>query len=343
MSRDGTTMPTTTHEEQHHSSKLRYNGKGLNLPGAFDKPNVTLRVTALHDPRVGHLIGEDLHEGEWPDVALIGFPVDAGVRRNHGREGASMAPDVIRDMLYRTTPDRSPAFQKLLKRTSDFGNLQTAGGLEDSQARLGAIVGACLKHNTVPIVLGGGHETAFGHFLGYVEAGIDVTIVNWDQHPDVRRLVEGHPHSGSPFRQAIEHPSNRLKQYRVAGLLPHSSAPAHVEFVEEHGGRVWWRDELTSHNLASVLATIDSSIMVTFDIDAVDQAFAPGVSAPACDGLTPSLWLMAAAAAGANPQVLSADLCEMNPRFDHDGQTARLGALTIWTFLKGLSTREPAR
>lgn len=335
-------MPTITHEEQHHSSKLRSLVKTLNLPYAFDPSAVSLRVTALHDPRVGHLVGQDLRDGEWPDVALIGFPCDNGVRRNHGREGAALAPEIIRDMLYRCTPDRAPAFTKLLGRAADFGNLQLAGDLEASQARLGVIVGECMKQGTIPIVLGGGHETAFGHFLGYVHAERDVTIVNWDQHPDVRRLVEGHPHSGSPFRQAIEHGSNRCKEYRVAGLLPHSAAPAHVEFVEQHGGRVWWRDDLTAHLIDEIVGSTTTDTMVTFDIDAVDQAFAPGVSAPAADGLTPKLWLHAAAAAGANPRVLSLDLSEMNPRFDRDGQTARLAALTIWTFLKGVASRKPA-
>jgi formiminoglutamase len=332
---------TTAHDERHHTSELRLTVKSLKLPLKFDPPHVTLRVTAMHDPRVGHLIGQDLKDGEWPDIAIMGFPCDNGVRRNHGREGAAMAPDVIRDMLYRCTPDRAPGFTRLLGRTADFGNLQLAGDLESSQDRLGRMVGECLKHNTVPIVLGGGHETAFGHFLGYVHAGQDVTIINWDQHPDVRRMVESHPHSGSPFRQAIEHPSKRLQEYRVAGLLAHSSAPAHVEYVEQHGGHVWWREEVTPQAIASIVSTTATATMATFDVDAVDQAFAPGVSAPAVGGLTSELWLRAAAACGANPRVTSLDLCEMNPRFDRDGQTARLAALTLWTFLKGVASRQP--
>jgi len=79
--------------------------------------------------------------------------------------------------------------------------------------------------------------------------------------------------------------------------------------------------------------------MVSFDLDAVDQAFAPGVSAPAVNGLTPDLWLHATYRAGQCPSVKSLDLVELNPLFDHDHQTARLAALTLWYFLKGVSER----
>ena len=80
-------------------------------------------------------------------------------------------------------------------------------------------------------------------------------------------------------------------------------------------------------------------LMVTFDMDAVDQAFAPGVSAPCVNGLHHDLWLTAAYLAGRNEQVSSFDLSEVNPSFDRDGQTAKLAALTIWQFLLGLSQR----
>lgn len=80
--------------------------------------------------------------------------------------------------------------------------------------------------------------------------------------------------------------------------------------------------------------------MVSFDLDAVDQAYAPGVSAPATGGLDVDVWLHAAFEAGCNPEVASMDVVELNPRFDPDGRTARLAALTVWTFLRGLSERD---
>ncbi len=79
--------------------------------------------------------------------------------------------------------------------------------------------------------------------------------------------------------------------------------------------------------------------MATFDMDAVDQAYAPGVSAPTANGLRPELWLRAARMAGRHERVSSFDIVECNPDFDHGSQTARLAALTVWSFLKGLAKR----
>ena len=79
--------------------------------------------------------------------------------------------------------------------------------------------------------------------------------------------------------------------------------------------------------------------MVTFDLDAVDQAQAPGVSAPAVNGLDQELWLHAAYRTGRCPQVTSVDVVELNPRVDVDDRTARLAALTVMAVLRGLSDR----
>jgi formiminoglutamase len=284
-------------------------------------------------------MGSEVGSDRWPRVAIIGFQCDEGVRRNNGRDGAAEAPDAIREMLYRMTPDRDPGFTRLLARATDYGDLQLSGDLGDSQTTLGTVVAANLAHDTVTIILGGGHETGYGHFLGYAKAERNVRILNWDAHPDVRSLIDGKGHSGSPFRQAIEHPSKRCTRYDVAGLLPHVVAAAHVDFVTAHGGHVWWRPELIRDTVEAVSDAAHGPSMVSFDMDVVDQAFAPGVSAPATGGLTTDLWLHAAYCAGANPQVSSMDLVEVNPRLDRDGQTTRLAALTIWTFLKGLATR----
>ena len=336
------------------------------LPVASDPPSIALRSPFDDDPRLGDVAGRDLGVGVWPAVALIGFPCDEGVRRNGGRPGAAEAPDRIRHWLYRLTPGHDEKLAEVLGRLHDFGNLRVEGDLETVQARLGEAVAACLTHDTIPIILGGGHETAFGHFQGYAAAQRAVAILNWDAHPDVRPLVDGRGHSGSPFRQALEHVSGACRGYAAAGLLPHASAASHLDYMASHHGQVVWRDELSPERIAEVYraplverrrrdverlapgiareATATGrapDLMVSFDIDAVDQAFAPGVSAPATGGLPIDLWLHAAREAGASPRVRSIDIVEVNPALDRDDQTARLAALTIWTFLRGLADRTP--
>jgi formiminoglutamase len=239
------------------------------------------------------------------------------------------------------TPDarRGEAFLHLLRHTQDAGTLEDEASLAARQAALGDALAPHLRRETVPIILGGGHETAYGHFLGYVKAETEITILNWDAHPDVRPLKDGKPHSGSSFRQALEHPSGHCRHYAVAGLQPHSTAAAHLQFIESHDGDYAWADEVTQSTIAERYEALSASTMVTFDLDAVDQAQAPGVSAPAVGGMDQDLWLHAAYHAGRCPQVTSVDLVELNPRIDVDDRTARLAALTVMQILRGLSDR----
>src|SRR2546421_602796 len=102
-------------------------------------------------------------------AVLVGFPQDEGVRRNHGRPGAAQAPREIRRCLYRLTPwDAEHNIDLTDHHPLDMGSVRINGTLEDSQAALGAVVGGILSQGAVPVILGGGHETAYGHYLGYV-------------------------------------------------------------------------------------------------------------------------------------------------------------------------------
>lgn len=297
--------------------------------------------TADDDVRLGHLLADAALDVSDAYAALVGFPVDKGVARNDGRPGAAEAPHRLREWLYGMTPDarRHQAFVDLLRHTRDLGNVAGSDSLEECQEVLGATLAPLLQQSVVPILFGGGHETAYGHFLGYAEAERDVTILNWDAHPDVRPLLDGRPHSGSSFRQALEHPDGLCRHYTVAGLLPHSTAPAHLQFIEAHDGRYLWAENLSRHTVEAIYDSTTAPTMVTFDLDAVDQSQAPGVSAPAVGGMDQDLWLYAAYQAGRCPQVTSIDVVELNPPVDQDDRTARLAALTVMQILRGLADR----
>jgi formiminoglutamase len=295
--------------------------------------------TAPDDPRIGRLLGSRLRKGDAPEAVILGFPSDEGVRRNGGRVGAAEGPAAIRNVLYRLTPDaRFEGFEDLLSRTSDLGDLEVSGDVEQDQRNLGEALTRHIERGAFTIVLGGGHETSYGHFLGYVGAHRQVEILNWDAHADVRELTQGQAHSGSPFRQAIEDPSHGCRRYSVAGLQAHSVARAHLKLVAGQG-RAVWADELSRETVDGLYQSLKAPALVSFDLDAVCQAEAPGVSAPNPSGLRSELWLHAAYAAGRAPAVTSADVVELNPRVDRDGQTARLAALTVWWLLRGRAER----
>ena len=294
-----------------------------------------LMPRGLPDPRLRDwLTGSAL--GATSRVALLGFPSDEGVRRNSGRPGAARGPAAIREALYAMTPDaRDPgAFGDLLDHTADLGDVEVTGDLEADQQRLGDTVADLLARGVVPIVLGGGHETAYGHFLGYVGADQPTHALNWDAHADVRPLADGQAHSGSPFRQMLDHPSGLCSGYTVAGLLPWRVAADHARVPTE----VVWAEDLTADRADWLVAALDGPTLATFDLDAVDAA--PGVSAPGVGGLPVAVWLRAAEACGRSPHVLSVDVVELNPAHDRDGRTAVLAALTVWHVLRGVARRE---
>jgi formiminoglutamase len=294
--------------------------------GAFSPTSVRPIVTDPADPRIGQLLCHCLEEAH---TAILGFPSDIGVEINGGRRGACEAPESVREWFYRMTPDAAVE-ASWYRGICDLGNLLVSGRLEEDQERLGEVVNHLLSEGIFVIIIGGGHETSYGHFLGYVNAGMPLSILSWDSHPDVRPLKHGQPHSGSPFRQALEHPSGLLSHYRVVGLQPQSVAADHLRFILEHGGSYLWRDEV---DLGSATRGLGETVMVTFDLDAVDQAHCPGVSAPSVHGLSMREWLQAAKWAGGCRSVRSIDLVEINPRIDRDGQTSRVAALTLWTAL----------
>jgi len=301
------------------------------------------RPSALDDRRLRDWLGASnrLRAG---GVAFIGFPCDAGVERNGGRPGAAMGPDAFRHMLARMTPDARnvEAFCDILDRSIDLGDVKAVGSdsgdiVADMQRALGRVVEAVLRADAIPFVVGGGHETTFGHYLGCAPVLSSPVVLNWDAHPDVRPLIDGKGHSGSSFRQIMD--ADESVRYIVAGLNPFSTSAEHVDHVRSRGGVAIYQDEVDDLLVAHVFATLQNDAIVSFDMDAVDSTAAPGVSAPSARGLGSREWLQIAELAGQTPRVRSVDVVELNPRFDAGGRTARLAALTAWRFMRGLGLR----
>jgi formiminoglutamase len=312
-------------------------------------------VRAAHrhpdDPRLGEVVEfwqGDLERISAGRAVLVGFPQDEGVRRNQGRPGAAFAPDEIRRWLYRLTPHDGESGKSLtVQPPLDLGNLRIDGDLKSTQEGLGEVIAAILQREAFPLVLGGGHETAYGHYLGYVLAGKPVGIINIDAHLDVRPLIEGKGHSGSPFRQALEHWQHPLpgNHYVCLGAQPHNTSQAHLLYARDKSCRITWRNEV-EHSLDRILyseigdlAAENCHVYVSIDADVVSAGEVPGVSAPNVYGISAGLLLMCMRRAASVSAVTSMDLVEINPLFDCDGQSARWAALLIWNALLGHAGR----
>jgi formiminoglutamase len=314
-----------------------------------------MSVMSENDLRISDLLqigaagGEHKEDGGEPSFVMIGCPVDEGVIRNGGRPGASQAPPLIRKYLHKMTPpaDMWGDFAALLRKGKDLGDVPQAG-MEEMQGELASRVAPWIAGNVPVIILGGGHETTYGHYLAYRIAKRPHHILNIDAHCDVRMLKNGQGHSGSPFRQILEDGAGLCRSYHVMGLQPHSVAREHVEYIRSNGGKAVFADRTGSDRISDRLMKLTGGkdggpgVLLTLDMDAVDQSHAPGVSAPNMSGLPKSVLLETARLAGENSRVLSMDLVEVNPFFDRDDQTSRLGALAVWHFLMGLCHRQDA-
>lgn len=302
------------------------------------------------DPRLGEVVtfwsGTPIEFVSGQPV-LIGFPQDEGVRRNQGRIGSARAPDEVRRWFYRLTPGDAHEADLTSLRLVDLGNVRVRDNLEQSQQALAEVVAHVLAFGAVPIVLGGGHETAYGTFLGYVQAGRAVNLLNLDAHLDVRPCLNGMGHSGSPFRQALEHPGQPRpgSAYACLGAQPHATSRNHVDYVQQRGGVVSWAEEVRGRLVPVFREQCERFLLrgcpihVSLDADVVQVCEMPGVSAPNSAGLSSLELFDVLEQAGQTSGVASLDLVEINPEVDRDGQSARWGALAVWHFLRGLRAR----
>jgi formiminoglutamase len=303
------------------------------------------------DPRLGEVIERwdgnlaALRPGR---AVIVGYPQDEGVRRNGGRAGAAQAPRDIRRCLHRLTPfDAERHIDLAANPPLDAGDVRITGSLEVTQDALGEVVSGILKSEGVPVILGGGHETAFGHYLGYVKAELPVAVLNLDAHLDVRPLIDGQGHSGSPFRQAMEHPQRPLPKghYACVGANPFAVARNHLSFAQDHGASIWWsrgsRSGLAEYFPAALagLGNFNCCVYLSVDADVVTASEVPGVSAPNPWGASGAVVANCAFQAGTVRKVSSFDVVEINPLLDRDSQSSRWAAVTVWHFLTGLGKR----
>ncbi len=257
-------------------------------------------------------------------MALIGLPDDTGVRLNHGRPGAAEGPTALRGALARYGVGEPSGWA--WPGVFDAGDVRPAGDdLEETHRRVSEAVGALVGMGLFPIGIGGGHDLTFPFVRAAVKAVAPVHMVYFDPHLDVRDEVG----SGMPFRRLVE--GGIVDGLTIHGFQAMANSAEHVRWFQGHAGRVAeampedpWPERATA---------------VSLDMDVMDQAFAPGVSAMNPCGWTPGLAERWVAAAGRNPRVRCFDIMELSPPNDPSGRTARLAAHLLLTFLRAFSER----
>ena len=275
-------------------------------------------------------------------LALLGFQSDAGVLRNGGRIGAADGPSAIRDVL-RNLPAHG------LRTLVDAGDVVCVDDdLEAAQNELAEQVSALLIGGHFPIVLGGGHEMAYGSFCGLEkflagQIAPRIGIVNLDAHFDLRLSERGN--SGTPFRQIAENCAKRSWpfNYCCLGVSRFSNTQSLFDRADALGA-TWRLDEdmgvtqldQSLMTLSKFLAGVDI-VYLTICLDVLPAATAPGVSAPAAYGVSLEVVEALVDLVTASGKLRLTDIAEMNPRFDIDQRTARVAARLVSRIAEAMS------
>ena len=276
------------------------------------------------------------------EFTLIGFACDEGVVRNGGRPGAAKGPAAIRSALANMVPTTKVAIR-------DAGDIECADeDLDAAHGELAYAVAAALEAGSTPIVLGGGHEVAFGSFSGLLkhqqhkqDEVPQIGIINFDAHFDLRG--DETPTSGTPFLQAARacKATGADFHYLVLGIAQHANTRALFETAEQWKVRFIYDTDLqlSTLDLAAVQGRIDDfidsldAIYLSVDMDVFPAETAPGVSAPAPRGVPREVIEKLVNHVVASGKVHVFDVAETNPDLDPEQRTARLAALLVHNFL----------
>lgn len=264
-------------------------------------------------------------------ICLCGFSVDEGVRRNLGRPGAQEGPAAIRKQLANLSL-KLPESTVLL----DMGDIQCPDGdLEEAQVQLGILVHRILAAGAFPVVLGGGHETAFGTYQGlHAFTEEPLSICNFDSHFDLRPVLNGKGTSGTPFTQIAEACSKDQREfsYTCIGIQPSSNSESLFARSRGYGAQYFLAEDVVAKPqevMSQLQPCLEGNLYLSFCLDVLHATQAPGVSAPQTLGLSAWQILPFLDACLAKSKLLAFDLVELAPCYDQQEITAKFAAEII--------------
>jgi len=265
---------------------------------------------------------------------IIGCPQDIGVVRNHGRPGAAKAPEAIRQALYKLkTPPNNESVRLI-----DLGDVDSSDDLRIIHECLHKAVEQIIWDGKIVIILGGGNDISFPDAKAVHDVHSDFVAINVDAHLDIRK--SGVIHSGTPYRNLIDGRHLAPANLYEIGIQPWANSAKYLEEAEAMGINIQTLGEIEAmgvgHFFDRLFDMLNSApLFAGLDMDCVRASDAPGVSAPSPVGLTATDILNFAARCRTYGETAVFEITEVNPEMDIDGRTARLAALTLYTFLYG--------
>lgn len=275
------------------------------------------------DLRLWQVVQEIKEAQEAGGVCFVGYDTDDGVVRNLGRKGAESGSNAIRKAI-----QSFPQLKGL--KVYDYRNLEKKS-VEEAQKEYSEKIADVLKKGIFPIGLGGGHDIAYGSYLGIRKAHPDkkIGIINFDAHLDMRPYDKGRT-SGTSFKEIMDNDKNA--QYAIVGFQKMGNTERLIKTAEAFNVLILEEEcseESIIKSLEEFIKKVDI-VYVTFCMDVFDASTAPGVSAPVVMGLDPKKGKRLLRFLMETEKVVCVDFAEVNPVYDIDNMTAKLAGCLIY-------------
>lgn len=285
--------------------------------------------------------------------AVLGLPFDTATTF---RPGARFGPSAIREASMMLTDGRHPQFPVNLNDwVVDLGDADIANGNTDRMLKdVEIVVANIIKYNKHPVFLGGDHSVTLGILRFLTKVYNNLAIVHVDAHYDTwsSNFEEPYGH-GTWLYNAVEEGLIDPTKVICVGVR----CPADYDtrnYLNDRGGTLFTA-RYAQANLPAVVTNIkhivgDSPVYLTFDIDALDPAHAPGTGTPEIGGLT-TMWALECMENLYDLNWIGMDVVEVAPAYDHSQITSLAAATIAWTYLSmtiyksatsEINTNEPA-
>ena len=276
------------------------------------------------------------------DAAIVGAPFDTGATF---RAGARFGPEGIRSashLLRRYNPSLDVAVFDHIS-VIDYGDVPVVPGyIEESYRRIEQGLEPIHGTGVTPIVLGGDHSIALPELRAAAAVHEPLALVQFDSHPDTWDSYFGERHThGTPFRRAVEEGLLDTSRSIQVGMRGSIYDRGDWDDAREMGFDLVPTDEIRELGIPSVIDRIrgrtdGAKVYVSFDVDFVDPAYAPGTGTPEIGGFT-SREAQEFVRGLAGLEIVGCDVVEVYPAYDHAQITALLAANVAHEFLSLLA------
>ena len=268
------------------------------------------------------------------DAAVVGAPFDTGATF---RVGARFGPEAIRSvshLLRRHNPSLGVTLFDHLS-VIDYGDVPVVPGyIEESYARIEEGLAPLHEAGVFPVVLGGDHSIALPELRAAARAHGPLALVQFDSHPDTWDAYFGMRHThGTPFRRAVEEGLLDPSRSVQVGMRGSIYDERDWDDAREMGFDLVPTDEVRELGIPAVIERIrervgEAKAYVSFDVDFVDPAYAPGTGTPEIGGFT-SREAQELVRGLAGLEIVGCDVVEVAPAYDSPGQITALLAANI--------------